>query len=62
MNKKRHTEKDVKKSRGRPATRHMPEPIPDTPENVAWAIMQGPPKKKWRYLDEDDEDGDDRED
>ena len=28
----------------------MPEPIPDTPENVARAIMQGPPKKEWRYL------------
>ena len=23
--------------------------IPDTPENVARAIVQGPPKKKWRY-------------
>ena len=28
----------------------MPEPIPDTQENVARAIMQGPPKKGWRYL------------
>ena len=27
----------------------MPEQIPDTPENVARAIMQGPPKKKWRF-------------
>lgn len=26
------------------------EPIPDTPENVARAIMQGPPKKDWRFL------------
>ena len=25
-------------------------PIPDTPENVALAIMQGPPKKKWAFL------------
>ena len=24
--------------------------IPDTPENIARAIMQGPPKKDWRYL------------
>lgn len=24
--------------------------IPDTPENIAWAIMQGPPKKDWDYL------------
>lgn len=25
-------------------------PIPDTPENVARAIMQGPPKGKWEFL------------
>ena len=31
----------------------MPDPIPDTPENIAKAIMQGPPKEKWRHLDED---------
>ena len=24
--------------------------IPDTPENIARAIVQGPPKKDWRYL------------
>jgi hypothetical protein len=29
----------------------MPPPIPDTPENIARAIMQAPPEKKWRYLD-----------
>ena len=29
----------------------MPAPIPDTPENIAKAIMKGPPKKKWRYLE-----------
>ena len=28
----------------------LPQPIPDTPENVAKAIMQGPPKKDWAYL------------
>ena len=38
------------KPRGRPVKNTMPEPIPDTPENVARAIMQGPPKKKWDYL------------
>ena len=26
-----------------------PELIPDTPENVALAAMQGSPKKRWRY-------------
>ena len=26
------------------------QPIPDTPENIARAIMRGPPKKEWRYI------------
>ena len=39
-----------KRKRGRPVTRKMPEPIPDTPENIARAIMLGPPKEEWRYL------------
>ena len=43
--------KQPKRPRGRPVTRTMPESIPDTPENLARAIMNGPPKKKWRYLD-----------
>ncbi len=25
------------------------EPVPDTPENIARLIMQGPPKKKWDF-------------
>ena len=33
---------------GRPALPRA-EQIPDTPENVAKAITQGPPKRKWRY-------------
>ena len=37
-------------SRGRPVTNKMPEPIPDTPVNVARAIMKKPPKKEWDYL------------
>ena len=43
----------TKKRRGRPPL-PMPEPLPDgvTPEELARAIMQGPPKKRWRYLDE----------
>lgn len=28
----------------------MPERIPDTPEDVARAIMQGPPKRDWDFL------------
>ena len=39
-----------KKPRGRPVEKEMPPPIPDTPENVARAIMQAPPKKTWDYL------------
>ena len=41
-----------KETRGRPA-KPMPEPIPDTPENVALACMQGPPKKDWDYMKKD---------
>ena len=37
-----------KRPRGRPPTRKWPEQIPDTPENVARACMQGRPKKRWR--------------
>ena len=32
--------------------REYPEPIPDTPKNIAKAIMKRPPKKQWRYLEE----------
>ena len=41
---------EEKKPRGRPVEKEMPPPIPDTPENVARAIMQAPPKKAWDYL------------
>ena len=43
------TSNRARNKRGRPA-RPMPEPVPDTPENIARAAMQGPPKKEWRYL------------
>ena len=35
----------------KPGPKPLPpaERIPDTPENVARAITQGPPKRKWRY-------------
>lgn len=39
-----------KKNVGRPVKNKMPAPIPDTPENIARAIMTGPPKRDWRYL------------
>ena len=44
-----------KRPRGRPVEKPMPEPIPDTPENIARACMYGPPKKEWRYLKKDKE-------
>ena len=43
-----------KKARGRPTEKTMPEPIPDTPENVMRAILSTPPKRQdeWKYLKE----------
>lgn len=42
-------EKPNKNSVGRPPN-PMPEPIPDTPENVARAVLNTRPKKEWDYL------------
>ena len=41
-----------KPKRGRPLKRVMPEPIPDTPENIMRSILNTPPKKRdeWDYL------------
>ena len=39
-----------KRNPGRPPELVMPDPIPDTPENIARACMQGPPKKTWDFL------------
>ena len=44
------TDPTKKRTRGRPVEKPMPEPIPDTPENIARAIMRGPPKKEWDYM------------
>ena len=40
------------KRRGRPKTLVMPEPIPDTPENIARAVLSSPPTPPggWTYL------------
>ena len=47
-----------KRRRGRPATRSMPDLIPDTSENIMCAVLITPPKAEggWRYLQ--DADGD----
>lgn len=37
--------KRAKKARGRPPVNEWPDQIPDTPENVARAILTTPPKK-----------------
>ena len=41
-----------KPQRGRPVKNTMPEPIPDTPENIARTVLSTPPKKlsEWKYL------------
>ena len=39
--------------RGRPVKNTTPKLIPDTPEYVARAIMPGPPKKEWDYVNEE---------
>lgn len=40
------------KKKGRPVKYPMPERIPDTPENVARAIMNTPPRKRddWEFM------------
>lgn len=42
----------TKLQRGRPVEKPMPEPIPDTPENIARALVNSPPKRRdeWAYL------------
>ena len=44
------------RSRGRPVEKPMPEMIPDTPENVARALVTTPPKDEgdWDYLKDDE--------
>lgn len=35
---------------GRPP-KPLPEPLDATPEEVAASLFNGPPKKRWRFLD-----------
>ncbi len=46
--------KTTTRGRGRPVEKPMPDPIPDTPENVARALLTTPPKgeDEWDYLKE----------
>ena len=45
-------QQQTKKPRGRPVTHIMPPPIPDTPENIARAVLNSPtrPPGGWQYL------------
>ena len=47
-----------KRKRGRPPKRTLPDPIPDTPENIMRAVLNTPPKDpdEWRYLQDADSD------
>ena len=47
------TKTEPKRPRGRPPVRIMPDPIPDTPENVVLALCQRPPKRNWEFLKPD---------
>ena len=42
------------KKAGRPPILTMPEPIPDSPENIAKAVLNTPPKKRdeWKFVQE----------
>lgn len=46
-----------KRGPGRPIERPLPEPIPDTPENIMRAVLATPPKRddEWRYLQDSDD-------
>ena len=44
------TKKKLARNKGGRPAKPMPELIPDTPENIVKACMQGPPKKNWDYM------------
>ena len=53
MPKRERRDESVKK--GRPP-KPLPEPIPDTPENIMRALVKAPPKQRrdWNYLKKKD--------
>ncbi len=50
-------QKPDKRTVGRPVERKMPEPIPDTPENIARILMSTEPPE-WTYQDEESDNQD----
>ena len=45
---------DEHRPRGRPVEHPLPEPIPDTPENILKALLATPPRKRkdWKHVKE----------
>ena len=54
MNEEQKQNQPEKRPVGRPVERKMPEPIPDTPENIARILMTTKPPE-WTYQDEGEE-------
>ena len=57
MNKEGVVSKKPKKAkRGHPVEYPIPEPIPDTPENIMKAFLKTPPRKReeWKFVQERD--------
>ena len=48
--------KESEQPRGRPVEHKLPEPIPDTPENIMKALLNTPPRKRedWKFVQERD--------
>lgn len=44
--------KPSKRGRRQPPANPMPPRIDASPDDIAWAILNTPPKKNWRYLRE----------
>ena len=52
MSNEEQTDEKEKRPVGRPPKLKMPDPIPDTPDNIAEILMNTPPPK-WTYEEED---------
>ncbi len=53
MNQEQNNSKPPKKRPGRPVKNKMPDPIPDTPENIARILMTTEPPE-WTYQNEEE--------
>lgn len=48
------TPPESKRPRGRPVEKPCPERIEASPEEIAEMVLRMPPKKQWRYQQEED--------